>query len=242
MLKTPALILSVMKYGESSLILRLYTLEVGRASFVISGVRGSKKKNLTGVLQSGYWVDIVAYYKPGGGLNRIREVTVRHIYTSIPFNPYKRAIAMFCTEVIGRSVQDYETQPALFDFLLESYTFLDHIQGQAANFPIYFITALSVFFGIMPSPCDDDLVPSYFDLINGVFVSLKPDHIHVVKAPYTILLDRVFRLTKDQVMTFSITHHERKIVLDFWEDYYRIHLDHFKGLKSLEVLRALFTD
>ena len=117
MLKTNALILSAMKYRESSMILDMYTEQQGRVSFIISGVRAKKSKSLTNMLQPGYWVELIAYFKSGKSLNRIKEIKPAILYREIPFAPAKRAIAIFSTEVVSRAVKGQEAQAELFDFL-----------------------------------------------------------------------------------------------------------------------------
>ncbi|MEP5133031.1 DNA repair protein RecO, partial [Nonlabens ulvanivorans] len=44
--RTPAIVLSTVKYGEADLIARLYTRELGTQSYMLKGVRKSRKGKL----------------------------------------------------------------------------------------------------------------------------------------------------------------------------------------------------
>ncbi len=235
MIKTKALILSAMKYRESSLILDMLTRETGRVSFIISGVRGSKTKRHAGMLQAAYWAELVAYFKPGKGLHRIKEIKPGMLYTAIPFHPTKRAVAVFCTEIIRKSSSTQEQNTALFDDLYDFFYTLDNDQGSVANYPIILLQILADHLGIKPSPSGVGLKP-YFDLIEGIFVEHIPQHIHYIRAPITAHLHNFLGMQPIEAKNTKLPHTHRKALLEFWIDYFKIHIESFKEINSLSVL------
>ena len=125
LLKTRGIIFRTIKYSETSIIADIFTEEKGLHSFIISGVRNPKSKVGSGLFQVMSLVEIVAYFKNDGKLNRIKEVRSAHIYQSIPFQIEKMAVGMFMAEVCQKSIKTAEENQELFDFLMEVFIFLD---------------------------------------------------------------------------------------------------------------------
>ncbi len=239
MLKTRAFILSTLKYRESSLILEMFTEEKGRASFIISGVRTKTKKHTIGVLQAGNWVEVLAYFRPGAQLNRIKEVRAMRLYKHIPFSVTKRAILLFCTELAHKLIKSQEQHIELFEFLRQFFYLLDEEEKKTANYPLLFVRSLCSYFGIQPS-CRKKGRDAYFDMVESAFVSYPPEHELVLKEPITTVFAQILAMDSQSLIEKDIEKGLRQKLLYSWVDYYKIHLDYFKGLKSLEVLNLLF--
>ena len=103
LVSTKALVLSKLKYGDSDLIVKCYTLQHGTLSFLLRGVLKSRK----GPLQTAYFqllsqLQIVADYKSNRSLHTIKEVKLNHLYNSLHSNVVKSAVVMFLAEVLSR--------------------------------------------------------------------------------------------------------------------------------------------
>jgi len=72
LVKTQGIILHIVRYGDQSLILTVYTEEFGRQSYIMNGTRGPKSKNRAGILQPLYMLDLEVYQKknPGDSKNK----------------------------------------------------------------------------------------------------------------------------------------------------------------------------
>ena len=81
---TKAIVISTIKYGDSNLIVKLYTRENGLKSYMIRGVLKSKKGKLkVAYFQPMTQLSIVASHQEKRSLHSIREVQVINVYTSI---------------------------------------------------------------------------------------------------------------------------------------------------------------
>ena len=125
-------------------------------------------------------VEIVAYFKNDGKLNRIKEVRSAHIYQSIPFQIEKMAVGMFMAEVCQKSIKTAEENQELFDFLMEVFIFLDKTKNTVSNYHLTFMMALTRFLGFLPNGEFSDDTP-YFDLKEGVFELVVPVHPNFLK-------------------------------------------------------------
>ena len=70
--KTRGVVLNYIKYGDTSIICKIYTEQFGLQSYIINGIRNSKSKNI-GLFQPLNILDLVVYYKKTSGLQRIKE-------------------------------------------------------------------------------------------------------------------------------------------------------------------------
>ena len=102
--QTKGIVLSKVKYAESSIICKIYTSEFGTQSYIVNGVR--KKKGNSGYYQVLNLLDLNVYNKNGKDLHRIKEVKMSRVYANIPFDVYKSSIALFIAEVLSKCLKE----------------------------------------------------------------------------------------------------------------------------------------
>ena len=73
--KTKGIVLRVVKYGETSLVVTIFTELFGVQSYIVSGVRTSTKKGTgkANLFQPTAILDLVVYHNELKHLNRIKE-------------------------------------------------------------------------------------------------------------------------------------------------------------------------
>src|SRR5882724_5528873 len=87
--KTRGIVLRIVKYGETSLIVTVYTELFGIQSYLVNGVRTSSKKGSgkANLFQPCAILDMVVYHNELKQLNRIREfkwgVIYDHIFSDV---------------------------------------------------------------------------------------------------------------------------------------------------------------
>jgi DNA repair protein RecO (recombination protein O) len=183
--KTKGLVLRAVKYGETSLIVSIYTEMFGVQSYIINGVRTSSVKQpyRANLFQPATLLDLIVYHNDRGNLQRIKEFKWCVIYNDIYRNVHKNTVALFMTEVLQKCLTQPEANPDLYAFVEDIFIHLD--KGDAAttaNFPLYFLANLGQFFGfsIQDTFTADN---SFLDLQEGGFVSLRPAHQNYVEGP-----------------------------------------------------------
>ena len=80
--KTKAIVLQTIKYGDSSLIVKMLTKESGIQSYMVKGVFGKKSKMKAALFQNMTLLEIVAD-SGDNNLGFIREISLSHCYKSI---------------------------------------------------------------------------------------------------------------------------------------------------------------
>ena len=167
LVKTRAIIIHSIRYREADLIVKAYTKSSGLKSYLVRGVLKSKKGKLrASMFQPLTILDLEAHHKDKGTLESIREAKVNPAYQTLTGNIYKSSIAMFLAEVLHQAIQEEEQNQALYQFLEESFLWLD-TNEKYANFHLLFMVKLSSFLGFYPHQYDPDL--PYFNLLDGEY-------------------------------------------------------------------------
>ena len=236
LLKTRGIIFRSTKYGESSLILEVYTEERGIRKYIVSGVRKARSSTPASKLQLMNLVDLVAYERPGKDLTRIKEVRPALIYTRIPFEVERGTVGLFMLEVARNSIRESEENPALFDFLFDSFAFLDTTTGPIVLVHLHFLLELTTYLGFLPSGEYTEDTP-LFDLKEGQFIGGFPGHTEYLDAPRAALMYRLLHADRSGLSEIKTTREERSGLLTDLLRYYRHHIEGMREINSLAILR-----
>src|SRR5690606_23916808 len=95
-------------------------------------------------------LDLVVYDKESAGLQRISESKLQRAHQRIPFDFSRTSIALFMTEVIGRSIYENYQNEGLFDFYSDSISVLDQEATRLSIFPLVFLIEQARFLGFAP--------------------------------------------------------------------------------------------
>jgi DNA repair protein RecO (recombination protein O) len=235
LVKTKAVVLSVLKYQEKSLIVKCFTQSEGLKSYFIQSVFSSKKSNQKiAYFQPLNLLEIEANHKSKSALNYLKEVKCVVTYTTINTDIFKSTIVIFLSEVLHHSIREEEKNENLYNFLETALIWLDN-HDQIANFHLILLLEVTKFLGFYPDDSEMDL--PFFDLLEGNFSSLYS--LNAINENEATLLKKLIQLKWDsdqKIFTASDRHLLLKILLD----YYTIHLEGFKKPKSLEVLKEVF--
>lgn len=239
--KTVGIVLHTLKYNDTSNIVEMYTEAFGRASFLVPVPRSRKAAVKSVLFQPLSLIEFEADFRPNATLHRIKEAKSFYPFSSIPYDPYKSAIALFLAEFLYRAIREEAENRPLFAYLVHSITWLDECREGFANFHLVFLMRLSRFLGLYPN-LDDYHDGDYFDMLNSCFVGLRPQlHASFIGGEEAGRLIRLMRMNYETMHLFSMNRMERSHCLTIINDYYRLHLPDFPLLKSLSVLQELFS-
>jgi DNA repair protein RecO (recombination protein O) len=221
--KTAGIVISYIKYRETSIIVRIFTRELGLKSYIVNSVRSAKAKSKIALYQPLSLLDLVVYDKENASLNRISEVKLSYAFQRIPFDFYRSGIAMFVGEVVGKAIYDNYQNESLFEFLSNA---IFHLDSEALNLSIYphsFLLQLSQFLGFSPA----DAAEFYQQLQQGV--GSFP-----VSQEEMVCFDHL--LESDFGHPAKIPGSIRRRLMDQLLLHYKLHLDTFSEIKSVKVL------
>ena len=238
--KTKGIVLHQIKYTDSGIIVQMYTQKFGRQSFLIKGMRNRKTGKHNILFQQMFILDIELYYKPTRDMQSLKEFSVSFTPYNIYNNIKKSSVAIFLGEVLTSVLKEESPHEELFEFIKESIMYFDMSNEGYANFHIAFLAGLSSFLGFEPGP-RLDREDAFFDMTNGVFVSLPPVHGNYANEEITNILADFFVASYDTISNIALTGKMRNDVLEALVKFYSLHLPGLKKIKSLEVLKEVFS-
>ncbi|PCJ28589.1 MAG: DNA repair protein RecO [Flavobacteriales bacterium] len=239
---TKGIVIHHFKYGEKSVIAKIYTQKYGLQSYILNGVRNQKSKNKAIYIQPLSLVEINAFYKEKNGLQQIKNIQLDIPFNSIPFNINKSSIAFFIAEILYKSIKEEESNSKLFDFLYNAIQILDLKESHFNNFHLLFMAHFSKYLGFYPQmPNTNNNVVFYFDLQEGSFMNLQPYHQAFIALPLSSLIYHVFGTSFDAMETLVIDTKQRRLLLNSLLDYYSLHLSNFDNLKTLDILEEVLS-
>lgn len=238
--KTKAIVLHSFKYGEMQMIVDLLTEQCGRQACILRLPKSSKGKLKKQYFQPLFILEVVLDIRQHSNLQHIKEARVVNPFISIPFNPYKLSISLFIAEFLRCATRREQTDSTMFSYIENSILWLDGCEGQFANFHLVFAMRLTKFFGFYPN-LEDYGHGKWFDLRSSSFSSAPPLHRDYLAPAEADLIQVMMRMNFPTMHLYKMSRLERNRLLDVILDYYRIHIPDFPEMKSIEVLKELFT-
>ncbi|HTH82548.1 MAG TPA: DNA repair protein RecO [Mucilaginibacter sp.] len=238
--KTRGIVLKTTDYGESSVIVQVFTEKLGLQSYIINGVKKPKAKISRNMLQPLHLLDMVVYHKNAGNVQRIAELKNAPVLQSIPYDIVKSSMAMFLNEVLYKSIRQQSADEHLFEFVFSAIEWLDHQTAGLANFHLLFLLQLTRYLGFYPDKYNANDA-DYFDLKNGTFSKYKPDSVLYLSPPHTQNFNRLLQCNFEGIVNLKFTNDERRYLIAKLLDYYALHIDGFGNIRSHEVLEEVLS-
>jgi DNA repair protein RecO (recombination protein O) len=242
--KTKGIVLRSVKYGETSLVVTVFTELFGLQSYIVNGVRTISKKGSSKAVffQPSALLDLVVYHNEYKNLQRIKEYKWAYLYQHIFSDVRKNSVGLFMIELLTKSLKQPEANAELFYFMEDALMHLDSASDTVmANFPLFFALHLAVFFGFRISD-EYSEEKNYLDMEEGLFTSVRPQHLNylddkaaevssfILKAQHPIDLEEL-----------KLNQEFRRFLLSSYETYYRLHISEFGSMRTLPVLREMMS-
>ncbi|MCR8560724.1 DNA repair protein RecO [Mucilaginibacter sp. BJC16-A38] len=236
--KTRGIVFKTTDYGESSVVVQVFTEKFGLQSYMVNGAKKPKAKIARNMLQPLHLLDMVVYHKEAGNVQRIKELKNSPLLQTIPYDVIKSSLAMFLNEVLYKAVKQQSPDENLFDFVFSAIEWLDHQTEGIANFHLLFLIRLSRYLGFYP---DRYLAgeADYFDLKNGTFHRYKPDSILYLSPPHTQNFTTLLQSNFENIINVKLNNDERRYLISKLLEYYALHIEGFGNIRSHEVLEEV---
>ena len=233
LIKTRGIVLSYLKYRETSIITRIYTERLGVQSYVVNGVRKAKPPGRIALFQPFTLLELVAYVARGsGGLTRLSEFRCAEPFQTLPYDVRKSSVVLLLSEVVGRAVREEEQNEPLFNFLHDSILAFDQQTAGAENFALVFLLQLTTYLGFG--------VSSGNELTDQVIMAGHAATAQGATGPAMLRLrefngyfDELLRDPGNSSIPNGRVRHELLSVLI---RYYQLHVEQMGEIRSLDIL------
>lgn len=219
--KTRGIVFRFTKYGETSIIVNIFTELFGLQSYIVNGVRSKSAKNKIALYQPLTLLDLVVYHRDNANILRIKELKCLYPYQSIPTDVRKSTIAMFVNEIINKTVKDESYAVDVCEFLIRSLITLDHQSVGVENFHLIFLLKLSRFLGFGAHNKNE--------VVGGRFATQEME----------AMLDVLVKAEYEDPLIISQA--LRRELLDLLIQFYTDHIETLGEIKSVQVLREVMS-
>ena len=241
---TRGIVLRTVKYGETSVIVTIFTEIFGIQSYLVNGVRTSSKKGSgkANLFQPTSILDMVVYHNELKQLQRIKEFRWGYLYQHVLSDVRKNAVAVFMIELLTKCLKQPESNPELFYFVEDAFIHLDAAsETVTANLPLFFALHLPVFFGFRFTDNYAEQYP-FLDLQEGEFVKEQPRHPHFLDDKQAFVTSQLLKVQQPaELGDIKLNHDFRRNLLHVFETYYALHVQDFGTMRTLPVLREILS-
>jgi DNA repair protein RecO (recombination protein O) len=218
----------------------MFTREVGRVSFAVPIPKTSKGRLKKQYFQPMTLLEVECDIRQRDQLQKLKDARLLAAYASIPFSPEKLALSLFTAEFLCHALRAEQQNEPLFVYLYDSMQWLDMIETGFANFHLTFLIRMSRFLGFYPN-LDDYVRGCIFDLRTATFSLQVPIHRDFLQPDDAQRIHTLMRMDFPTMHLFRLSRQERNRITEVLLHYYQLHIPQFPELKSLDVLKELWT-
>jgi DNA repair protein RecO (recombination protein O) len=238
--KTKGIVLHYVKYGDSSIIAYIYTDIFGRQAFIVNGVRSKKSGIRLNYFQPLSILELDVYYRPNRDIQRIKDLKIFVMLHTIHNNIVKSTVALFIAEILYKTLREVEPNKPLFDFIYNSIQILDLKNEGIENYHLVFLLMLSRYLGISPVIEDNKIIEfnnikqqSLFKNDRGISLILTEEEKRA--------LTHIYNYSFNNLEKIKLGNNVRSSLLSKFVEYFKIHLEGIGNIKSLAVLKEVFS-
>ncbi|MBR1688364.1 MAG: DNA repair protein RecO [Prevotella sp.] len=239
LIKTEAIVLHSFKYGETRMIVDVFTRERGRVSLIAAVPKSAKSRIKKQYFQPMTMLAIEYDERQRVQLQKLKDARLLHPYSQLPFDIAKLSVSLFTAEFLYYALRSEQRNEPLYCYIIDSMLWLDACTSGYANFHLTFLLRMSRFLGFYPNLTD--YAPGCcFDLRAGCFTPLRPVHSDVLLPAEAQRIVDLMRMNYTTMHLFRMSRTDRNRCVAVLLQYYRLHIPDFPVLRSVAVLQELF--
>lgn len=232
------IVLQSIRYGDTSLIVKVFTRNLGLRSYMVKGAFNRNSKSRAALFQNLHLINYVEASRPNkGSLGYLKDVQLTTVYQSIPFVMNKSAILMYISELLSKTIIEQEQNEVMFDFIVRSLLWLDLVEQDYANFPLFFTLELTRHLGFYPKANHE--TGYCFDMMEGSFAHDLPVHPYYFDNENAQLLAQMLNVSIDEACRMPLRVSQRRELLDGLIMFMRLHAPVMNDFHSHEVLKTV---
>ncbi|MCQ2274505.1 MAG: DNA repair protein RecO [Bacteroidales bacterium] len=234
-LSTLGLVLHTTQYAETSVIVKIFTRQLGVRSYIVKGVRKGKSRTKQNLLQPLSYLELVVYNNPKSSLNYIKEMVPynsSHIKDmDMGMQAINNALRFFMTELLYKTLREEEPMPDLFDYVAD----VAYCQSPSPGLPIAFMITVARYMGI--EPLDNySMREPLFDLDGGRFCFSGNSTLD--RECSQLLHYYLQSVSSDEVEPLAPLQLRTELINSLLS-YFQLHLTEFRGFRSHEILHTV---
>ncbi len=155
-IRSEAVVLRKIPFRETSQIVTLFTREKGKIAAMAKGARNLKSQ-FGATLQPMSHIQAIFYYKSTRNLQTLSETSHLTVLNGITDDLDKIATGMRMVELIQALMQEEESNPLVFNLLVNTLKHLDQAESNIVNIWLYFQLQIAGCLGFQPDVNKEDI-------------------------------------------------------------------------------------
>ena len=222
------------KYGDTSLIVKIFTQQQGNQSFIIKNAFRKNNRFAASYFTPLAMMDISYDDHSKGSLKYLKDIAPRKTSSPLFYDPAKSSILLFYNEILYKMLMDSGEDSALFDFLQEEINKVHTASSNIAELPLRFLLRLSRVMGYEPEDNFSSQNP-IFSLHECRFQRFYMEEAGFLSEAQSYYLHEL--LSKEEPVT--VTRGVRTALLKNLVAYFQMHNEQIRKIDSLEILSTV---
>jgi len=237
-ISTKAILLHKTKYGDNSLIIKLFTEKNGTQSFIIKNAFSKKSKLHYTLFSPLALLEITYNQRKSGEIQFLKEVRIAHHFIQIPFDIVRNSILLFYNEILYKLLFQYGEDGILYQFIEDNILEIDRQNVILSDIHIKFLVSLSCLTGFAPQVnyTQDNC---FFSIQNASFLNTYSPCGDSLSQEASVYLFQILSHL-ETFQTVALAHKKiRTELLGGLVKYFEFHNEGIKKIESLEILTQL---
>ena len=234
LVSTPGIVMHATKYGDTSLIVKIFTQQQGNQSFIIKGAYRKNNRFAASYFTPLAMMDISYDDHNRNSLKYLKDIAPRQTSKQLFYDPAKNSILLFYNEILYKMLMDAGEDQMLFDFLRKEIEGVHEASGNLAELPLRFLLRLCKVMGYSP---EDNYSASngYFSMQECRFQSYYVEEAGIMNGEESTYLHQL--LNRDDPV--PVSRGLRIALLKRLVAYLQMHNEQIHKIDSLEILSSV---
>lgn len=230
---TPGIVMHATKYGDTSLIVKIFTQQQGNQSFIIKNAFRKNNRFAASYFFPLAEMDISYDDHSRSSLKYLKDIAPRRPST-LYYDPVKSSILLFYNEILYKLLMDAGEDEVLFRFLQEEIAKVHDAKDNMAELPLRFLLRLSMVMGYYPEDNFSGENP-FFSLQECLFQPFFVEGAGILSEQQSRYLHQLL----NQEEPVQVSRGVRTALLKSLVAYFQIHNEQIRKIDSLEILSTV---
>ena len=231
---TPGIVMRATKYGDNSLVVKIFTQQQGNQSFIIKNAFRKNNRFAASYFSPLALMDISYDDHSKSSLKYLKDIAPQQGRQQLFFDPAKSSILLFYNEILYKLLMDSGEDEVMFNFLKTEINNVHEATGNYAELPVRFLLRLSQVMGYYPED-NFSAENAYFSLQDCRFQRYYAENAGILTAQTSEYLHRLL-CTEE---TVPVTRGVRNALLKHLVAYFQMHNEHIRKIDSLDILSTV---
>ena len=231
---TPGIVMHATKYGDTSLIVKIFTQQQGNQSFIVKGAFRKNNRFAASYFTPLAMMDISYDDHSKGSLKYLKDIAPHQASNYLFFDPAKNSILLFYNEILYKLLMDSGEDKVLFDFLRKEIDQVNIASGNLAELPLRFLLRLCQVMGYFPED-NFSATNSFFSMQECRFQSYYVEDAGFMNSEESAFLHQLLSLEEPVPASRAL----RVALLKQLVAYLQMHNEQIHKIDSLEILASV---